>query len=463
MRRTALALLGLALSPGLAAAQTELLHAGPMHAWTALRATAIWVQTAREAAVQLRYQPVDHPEAARLTPAALTSADRDLIAVFTLDGLEPATTYRYELYINGSLIERPYPLTFTTQPLWQWRTPPPPEFEAMLGSCAYINETPYDRPGKPYGGDYEIFGAMAARRPDLMLWLGDNLYYREADFTSPSGMAARYWHDRALPELQPFLASTSNYAIWDDHDFGPNDSDESFPLKGATAVLFARYWPALAAGLPGVPGVFQKVTWGDVDFFLLDDRSFRKPNRWPVGPDKTMLGRAQLDWLKESLVYSRAAFKVIALGNQVLNPACEYEVLAHYPTDYREILDWIKTQRLDGVLFISGDRHHSELIRLNLPGVYPLYDFTSSPFTAGVHTMAADDPEISNPNRVPGTLVMAHSFGVLRFSGSRSQRQVTLRAYDTAGGLLWERTITRAEISFPEPPEKGKRHAEPSP
>jgi len=448
MCRTPLLIIALLAASALARGE-ELLRAGPMHTWTELRSTAIWVQTARPADVQLRYFPAASPAAARLTPVIATATAREHAATFVLAGLEPGTAYRYELYVDGRLVARPYPLEFTTQPLWQWRGPAP-DFEAMFGSCLYVNEGPYDRPGKPYGSEHEILAAMAARRPDLMLWLGDNLYTREVDFFSPTGLAARYRHDRALPELQPLLAATSHWATWDDHDYGPNNSDVSYPLKATSLELFSTYWPAPVYGTPDTPGVFQLLSWGDVDFFLLDDRWHRKPNEWPAGPDKTMLGRGQMEWLKAALLSSNAVFKVIANGNQVLNANSRYETMTDF-ADTEELIAWIAANRIEGVLFLSGDRHHSELVRIDRPGVYPLYDFTSSSLTAGVHVMAPDDPEYANPLRVAGTLVMQHSFGVLRFAGPRGDRRVTLQARAADGTLLWERTIARGELAFPRP------------
>lgn len=419
-----------------------------MLAYADLRETAIWVQTSREATVQLRYAAEGAPESARLTPAVRTSATREQVAVFTIGGLEPGTRYTYELYIDGRVVPRPHPLAFRTQPLWQWRTEPP-DFQALFGSCLYVNEPPYDRPGQAYGGDYEILAAMADKRPELMLWLGDNVYTREVDFGTPGGILRRYWHDRALPELQRLLAVTSHYATWDDHDFGPDNSDGSYPLKDASLEAFTLYWPSVRYGAPGIPGVFQKVSWADVDFFLLDDRYHRKPDHWPDGPDKRMLGQAQLEWLKESLVFSLATFKVVVLGNQVLNPMSRLEALSRYPVELEELLGFLRERRIEGVLFLSGDLHFSELIRLQPPGLYPLYDFTSSPLTAGVYVPKPDDPMSANPHRVPGTMLTERSFGMLRFEGPRAGRQVRLRAYDKAGALKWERVIPRSELSFP--------------
>jgi alkaline phosphatase D len=170
-----------------------------------------------------------------------------------------------------------------------------------------------------------------------------------------------------------------------------------------------------------------------------------------------MLGVAQMNWLKESLASSEAAFKVVALGNQVLNPKSGSEGLGHYPVEQAELLDFIRDAKINGVLFLSGDRHHTELVRIDREGQYPLYDFTSSPLTAGLWKLTPERPEFDNPARVEGTLVEQHNFGLLKFSGPRTDRRVTLETRDASGALLWSREIKRSEISFPgaPPPPRG--------
>jgi alkaline phosphatase D len=97
------------------------------------------------------------------------------------------------------------------------------------------------------------------------------------------------------------------------------------------------------------------------------------------------------------------------------------------------------------VLFLSGDRHFSELLRVERPGMYPLYEFTSSPLTAGpFRDLPAEERE--NPEAVSGTIVTERSFGMLRFSGPRKDRAVTLEAYASDGRLLWQRRIAAAEL-----------------
>ncbi|MFZ5788339.1 MAG: alkaline phosphatase D family protein [Acidobacteriota bacterium] len=446
MRTIAVAVLTAAVAA--AAAAGDGLRAGPMLGWATMREATVWVQTERPARVTVRLFAAGGGDQSVREAAATTRAEEDNAATLVLDELEPGTTYRYELAVDGAAVTRAWPFELRTQPLWQWRTDPP-DFTAMIGSCLYVNQPRYDRPGEPYGGGFEVLAAMARLRPDLMVWLGDNLYLREVDLGSPHGIRARYRHDRALPELQPLLAATRHYATWDDHDFGPNDSDASFMFKDAALAVFARYWPAPAYGLPGTPGVFQRFVWGDVEFVLLDDRMHRSPNAWPDGPDKRMLGAAQMEWLKRTLVSSRATFKVVALGNQALNRASRYESLHRFRAEYDELLSFVCANRLAGVLFVSGDRHHTELIRVQPEGCAPLLDFTSSPLTAGVHRVGPDDPEFANPDRVPGTLVTERGFGVLRFTGPRTDRTVTLEAFGTDGAARWTHATRRSEMVPP--------------
>ena len=453
--QTALVRAGLAEAPatgldGLpltdAVAERATLVSGPMLADVTHRGAAIWVQVDRDAEVRVEAVGPDS-----LGAAATVATDARGIATVVLDGLEPGTDYAYTVLVDGVALQPSYPTAFTTQALWQWRTDPP-SFTAALGSCFYDNEPAYDRPGNAYGGSTAIFGEIAALRPDLMLWLGDNTYLREVDWWSAGGIDHRFRHSRATPDLQPLLASTAHYATWDDHDFGPNDADRSYVLKGETLDTFSAYWPSATRGMPGVPGVFTHFQWADVEFFLLDDRYHRAPNDAPVA-ERTILGAEQRQWLLDALTTSRAPFKVIAVGGQFLNPLAVFETFsAVAPAERQTLLNQIAARRIEGVVFLSGDRHHTELMRLERPGHYPLYEFTSSPLTAGASTYALreDSPEYTNPLRVDGTLVAGvHNFGTLTVTGPRTDRTMRMRTFDADGAMLWEHTVRARDLQYP--------------
>ena len=426
------------------------LVAGPMLADVTHRSAVVWVQVSGPADVRVEAVPVGADSAEAVTAAATAAPDGT--ASVSLFGLTPGVTYEYRVLVDGTdATPTGYPTTLTAQPLWQWREDPP-AFTAAIGSCYYDNEPPFDRPGTPYGGATGIFEQIRAQRPDLMVWLGDNTYLREVDWWSAGGIAHRFRHNRAEADLQPLLASAAHYATWDDHDFGPNDSDRSYVLKDVTLATFSRFWPAASRGHDGVPGVFTHFQWADVDFFLLDDRYHRAPNDAPEA-ERTILGPEQRQWILDALTGSQAPFKVVAVGGQFLNPVPVFETFAAIaPAERDALLDEIARREIDGVVFLSGDRHHAELIRIDREGTYPLYEFTSSPLTAGASTYATrtDSPEYENPARVPGTLIAGeHNFGTLTVTGPRTDRTMTMRAYTASGALAWEHAVRARDLQTP--------------
>ncbi|MCS6809546.1 MAG: alkaline phosphatase family protein [Candidatus Kapabacteria bacterium] len=422
-------------------ASHALLQSGPMLGYAQMREVALWVQTKQPARVKFVYYETTQASVRYETQEVLTSRENAYVAHCYATEVEPGRRYTYELYINGKKVSRPYRMEFQTLPLWQWRSDPP-TFKIATGSCSYINEPQYDRPGKPYGSNYQIFSAIHACRPDAMVWLGDNIYLREPDWTSRTGILKRYTHTRSIPELQPLLASTHHYAIWDDHDYGPNDADRSFWAKHWTYEAFRLFWANPSYGIEGKPSCITHAEWGDVELFMLDNRTFRSPNSRKTG-ERRMLGDEQIQWLIDALSSSRATFKIIAVGGQVLNPLAIYENYATFPEERQKLLDLIEKENIKGVVFLTGDRHHTELNKLERAGTYPLYEFTISPLTAGTSPRAAEE---ANPLRVPGTFVGEHNFALLEFSGPLKDRVLKCTVYNADGKELWSYSIKASEL-----------------
>lgn len=437
-------LLAVCLSWAVAAAAADAasrLHAGPMPGYVGMRAARIWVQAEAPAQAEMVYWPQDQPEARRRTAAIALDAAGDHIGIFEITDLEPGHGYAYELLLDGAR-EPLAGLQFHTQPLWQWRGDPP-VFEVALGSCAYINEAAYDRPGAPYGGHYEIFAAIAARRPAFMLWLGDNIYLREPDLHSPDGIAYRYRHARGTPELQALLRGTHHLAIWDDHDYGPNNANRSFVWKAEALAQFRRYWANPSYGLPEAPGTFTQFRYADADFFLLDDRYYRDADRGHAWPGKQLYGAVQINWLKNALAASTATFKLIVGGSESLNDRSTGEGWHRFPDERGPFLRWLGDNKLSGVVFLSGDRHFTRLARMARDGAYPLHELSCSPLTSGA---AGNMKPEHLAGYVEGTLVTRRNFCTLAFSGPRRQRVLAVSSYDTAGQVLWTHAIREADL-----------------
>ena len=434
---------GLKAKAKLAKPKNPLLKSGPMLGFSGMKEVRLWVQTVEPAKVKFRYWSVAKPQQKMMSDTLKTSKAGHMIAAVTLSDLTHQTKYAYEVVINGQTQAFDYPLHFQTQQRWQ-RKAPPPDFTMALGSCAYFNLDKDDT----YGGGYEIFEQIRSQSPDFMLWLGDTVYLGPEDWDSPEGIYRRYAAQRAHPSLQPLLAGTHHYAIWDDHDYGPNDSNRSYPLKGVSLAAFKSYWANPNYGLPELPGVFGTFSWSDVDFFLLDDRTYRAPGNAPNQVSKPMLGEKQLQWLIDALAASRASFKVIAVGSQVLNPFTRFEGYSQHSVEKAKLIQMIKDYHIEGVVFLTGDRHFSELNKLDVdPWFYPLHDFTSSPLTS--RSAASVSDEANNPLRVDGTLVAERNFGLIKVSGQGKGRFMELSTVNTQGKLLWKYIIRAADLKIP--------------
>jgi len=426
------------------------LVAGPMPGHVELRTAKIWVEVKPGSSVELWYWKKTGTGTAQKLFVLTTASHWFSPVVFDLVNLEMNTTYEYAVAVNKRLIKRPAKADgqFTTLELWQWRKPAP-DFSFLTGSCSYFNEPIYDRPGIPYGKDSSIFEAMAKEKASFMLWLGDNWYTREADYYSQWGLWYRASRDRGLPVLQNFLKSMPHYAIWDDHDYGPNDADKSFVFKETSRNVFVNYWANPSYGQEG-QGIYTRVSYGDCDFFLMDDRYFRsnddmepladgKPN-----PLKRMWGAIQMEWLKNALLQSKAPFKFIVTGSQTLNLASPYDCLQDYPVEFEELMGFLSAEKINGLLFLTGDRHHSEVIRYDRRENYSLYDITSSPLTSGTGFVSGKEKE--NPARVSNTLVEAQNYTRISVSGKTGERKLTVEFLGIKGEKLTEWSINEKDL-----------------
>ena len=421
----------------------DLINSGPMVGYSTMQEVLLWVQTEERANVHFEYYEINNPKVKFSTDKIETEKKNGYVAKLIADQVIPGKKYKYEVYINNYKIERNYAMEFQTQELWKWRTDPP-DVKFIVGSCSYINEPKFDRPGKPYGSNFEIFKSINKKNPDFMLWLGDNTYLREPDWNSRTGFIKRYSHTRAFPELQPLLASTHHYATWDDHDYGPNNSDGSFWLKETASEIFKLFWgnPNYdVTGKGGITGFFQ---WSDLDFFLLDNRYHRTANNNLTG-NRQMLGKDQIDWLINALSFSQASFKFVAVGGQVISNGAVYENYATYPDERKYLLDKIREAKIEGVIFLDGDRHHTILSKMQeTKNVYPLYDLTCSSLTAGVN----NDNEPYNSFKLEETFVNVNNFGMLNVTGPTNDRELTIQIFDKDGKELWIKSIKANDLKY---------------
>lgn len=421
---------------------------GPMLGYVELRTAKIWCEVHSGSMLQLKYWKTEDKKSVKLAFVSKSKFMDFETQIFDLVGLEPGTKYEYEITSKGKTKMSPVRGVLNTQELWQWRRPPP-DFSILTGSCSYQNETLYDRPGQPYGNDSSIFEIMAKENSDAMFWLGDNWYTREVDYGSQWGLWYRASKDRSLPILQSLLKTMSNYGIWDDHDYGPNNSGLSYIFKEESRQVFKSYFANPSYGQNN-QGIYTKVSINDVDFFLLDNRSFRSADQMnsykdnQANPDKLMYGKEQMNWLKNSLISSNANFKIVLTGSQVLNQYTSSDCLVHYPIEYNELLKFLDDHNISGVVFLTGDKHISEINVMRRDTLYPLYDITVSPLTSGVSKLK--DKERINPMRIRNSLIEEHNYGRISFLGNKKERRMVIEFVDKKGSNLFKYEIELSEL-----------------
>jgi alkaline phosphatase D len=149
-----------------------------------------------------------------------------------------------------------------------------------------------------------------------------------------------------------------------------------------------------------------------------------------------------MEWLLDALSFSRASFKFIVVGGQVLSPAAVYENHAQLGEERMQLIEAIRAENIPGVIFLSGDRHHSELTKYALDRLYPLYDFTVSPLTSGTGNPSSDE----NPLRVSESLVTERNYGLIRVSGPQNKRVLQLQLKDKEGARLWSYEIRQEDL-----------------
>lgn len=418
--------------------------AGPMPGWSGHRQVEIWVMVEAGQRPELSFRRAGSGEAyARAKVEVEEPGDLGTVLRYRPALLDPGTVY--EGLLPG--MERPF--RFQTQADWPYKADPP-NFSFIMGSCLYLNDPRFDRPGRPYGQGDEILKHMARSGADFMLWLGDNTYLRPADWTSPAGIRYRFEKEKTDPAILEFWPAMHHFATWDDHDYGPNDSSKSYAWREFSTAEFRRHWANPPSGLPPEEGIMSTFVWSDCLFVLLDNRSRRDANELEVkgNPGKTQLGARQLEWLEQTLLEHRSApFKFVVLGGQLLKDH-SFESFRDFPEDRMRLLGFLERHRVGGVVILSGDRHFTELLKMERKGNYPLYELTSSPIGSGVASRAAEQ-EKGDPLTVSGTTVVTQNFSRIDVYGPRQGRVLRMRTIDKEGQQLWEREIPAAALQPP--------------
>jgi len=417
--------------------------AGPMIGHVTENSVRIWLQLSTPDEVQVRAFAVgDKRSVGSITVDVAGPLPFTCDIPFT--DLEPDTAYRFEILVGDKPVQVVPELVTMTAPM-----PGTLPVFSVAGLAGLSPAMLLDPQGKTL--DLPVLQTLIKQRPRMCFMLGNPGQIPDAMADLPTKRQAtfRVMVDahrltRNVASWQPLLRTTPWYRVAGAGEYGPwDENSENMPFLREGLAAFQRYWPNPTYGINKVPGSFTTTTYGDVDFFLLDAFSQRVPT--PTAK-RQMFGPEQIAWLQTTLKESKATFKVLVAGVPLLGEYPDESGWAGFPDERTAFIQWLFTQRITGVVMLSGGRASRELSlrQVEKKGQeYPLYDLSTGylwmPPPADATTKAA------NPNR-RGKASWDSGFGLLEFAGPKNKRHVNLSLRDAQGQTKVEERVFAQQL-----------------
>ena len=419
----------LSMATGIAGASTAVtktaneVPVGPMVGHLSANQVRLWYRPAEAGRYILAVRDMSGLPIAKKMGEAI--ADNDRCVIWDIEGLKPATRYRYDIKSNGKIVVGGDDYFFKTAPAHDSRT----KVCLAFGSCAE---------SKPLA----LWTQMADRGADGLVLLGDTPYI---DSTVLQVAREKHREFLSIPELSRFMRQRPVWGTWDDHDFGRNNSDGNLPGKKNTRQAFVEYRANQTYGENG-QGVYTKFRYGPVEVFLLDTRWFAGTEPSPVDAKKpTLLGRRQWGWLLKSLGKSTAPFKLITSGmiwdDKKKGKSDDWMTYSH---ERAALFDFLGKNKISGVVLIGGDIHCSRLLRYKTEQQvgYPIHQFIVSP----IHDGTIPSLNVPHPDLIKGAAI-PHVW--LRLEVDSSKTPVTLHAewVQMNGRKMWGLNLTQQQLT----------------
>ena len=219
------------------------------------------------------------------------------VVTYELTDLVPNTQYHYRVEHEGRRSGQGRFRTFPEGVL---------SFRVAFASCAST------------GSNNAVFASIVRNEPQLFVHMGD-FHYRNISENDPTLFRKAYDAVLAGPRQGALFRATAIAYMWDDHDFGPDDSDRTSPSRNASRLAYDECVPHYPLTLEngGPSSIQQAFSMGRVRFIMTDNRYNRDPERQPDGPSKSMLGLAQREWFLHELETAGKSHALLVWINSV--------------------------------------------------------------------------------------------------------------------------------------------------
>lgn len=435
---------------------------GPMPGHTTDSSVRVWARSKAEAEmVLLVSRSPDLSKPLRSAPVNLLAED-DFAGIAEVRGLAPLTRYYYNLLLDGEeKLEAPLPSLRTFPPEGK-----PARVRVLFGGGIRFQVEP----------EQVIWNAMRKQEANVFISMGDNVYpdpwnpirndkyFRELDLggneklmrknkegayagIGPGYLYHRVYHriQQSIPSFRYFCARTPTYALWDDHDaYHDGTGGAKIPMQlrlESIKVFKENFANPYYGGGDKAPGIWCHFALADLEFFLLDARTYRD---YAKKKERRFLGEAEEKWLKGRLLESKATFKFLVCGSpwnnqpkggKKLTEDNYYDkagdTLASFKWHRDELFKWVIKHRIPGMVLLSGDRHRAEVVKVWPSGQeqFVFYDLNNCNIASRTHGAAGEPGE-------DGLIYcyVGRCFGVLDIDTTRSPATLTYSIWGSRRG-----------------------------
>lgn len=348
--------------------------------------------------------------------SASLDVDHGVPAKLAITGLAADTLHSYEIESDGLTLPGPTG-SFKTAP---------------TGNASFTVAFSGDAAS---GSNHLSFEAIRNLEPLCFVHLGDAHYHNIAT-NDPKAFRDAFDEMFRQPRQAELYANVPTVYVWDDHDYGANNSNGSSPSKPAAAATYRARVPHYPLPDSSPTGsIYQSFDVGRVRFVVTDQRSAASPDSATDDSSKTMLGTAQKAWFKDILSNSPGRLVVWCSPRVFYPPATAgADSWGGFSTERAELVSHIHSQCPGRVVVLSADMHALGIDDGSnhdfLPGGgEPLPTFQSSPLdiVAAAGTGTFSEGLFANNGQF-GTMEVVDAGG--------TSIDVVWKGWDSSGALL---------------------------
>lgn len=305
-----------------------------------------------EGEVRVSWWPEEIKNEAKLTSEwVAVAAANDFIHQFHLNELQPQTRYAYEIEAratNGTKVANRLSGHFQTAPLKDQKA----TVRFIVTTCQAVRSVDSGDQG------HLAYLQMLKFKPDFFVHTGDILYYDKAPLAKSMPEARAKWNLMfAYKSNREFHQQVTSYFMKDDHD---TLKDDCWPGQTYGDLTFQQGLQIFREQVPMGEKTYRTYRWGkDVQIWMTENRDFRSPNNIKDGPEKTILGDEQKEWLKKTLRDSDATHKFVISPGPLVGPDKKGKNDNHanegFQHEGQELRDFLSA--LPNTYVICGDRH----------------------------------------------------------------------------------------------------------